>query len=163
MTEIEIIILNNLLLLQDYTEKVISFIKKEYFTSKLSRLLFIFISAYFQKTHKLVLIPVLLYNIEDCKKLTEAEFQEIQNIVKQFNTDIDKAPDPKWLIDETEKFCKERDLYITMSKAVEMIDKKKDMEAIPEMIRKSLGVTFDISCGHNYTEEQDVRFATFWS
>ena len=65
--------------------------------------------------------------------------------------------DIEWLLETTEKFCKDKAIYNAIVEGVEIIDgrdKKRTPDAIPDILTEALGVSFDNSVGHDYFEKQ---------
>ena len=56
-----------------------------------------------------------------------------------------------WLVDETEKWCKDRAIYIAVMDSIEVLDKKSQRSTgeIPELLRDALSVSFDSNIGHD--------------
>jgi archaellum biogenesis ATPase FlaH len=67
----------------------------------------------------------------------------------------------QWLLDETEKWCKERAIYNAIFSGIQIIDGKDDKktpEAIPDILSKALAVSFDTNVGHDYIEQSESRY-----
>ena len=67
----------------------------------------------------------------------------------------------EWLINETEKFCKDKAVYNAIVQSIQIIDgkdKKLTSEAIPEILKDALSISFDNSVGHDYLMDTDERF-----
>ena len=73
----------------------------------------------------------------------------------------DDTVDQQWLLDTTEKFCKDRAVYNAVLKGIKIIDgkdKKHTPEAIPSILSEALAVSFDQHIGHDYLGQTDERF-----
>ena len=68
--------------------------------------------------------------------------------------------DSEWLLDETEKFCKESAVYNAIMESINIIDgsSKVDSGSIPDILSKALAVSFDSHVGHDYIEDSESRF-----
>ena len=67
----------------------------------------------------------------------------------------------EWLIDRTEKWCQDRAVYNAIMESIQVIDGKHQTltkNALPDILSKALGVTFDTNIGHDYLENVDERF-----
>jgi archaellum biogenesis ATPase FlaH len=66
----------------------------------------------------------------------------------------------EYLVSETEKWCKDRAVYIAIMDSIQIIDGKGDQteEVIPEILRTALGVNFDPNIGHDYIDNSEERF-----
>ena len=65
-----------------------------------------------------------------------------------------------WLVDETEKWCKDRAIYIAVMDSIEVIDKKSQRSTgeIPELLKDALSVSFDQHIGHDVLEDAEDRY-----
>ena len=69
--------------------------------------------------------------------------------------------DTDYLINETEKWCKDRAVYLAIMDSIGIIDGKdpeKSEGAIPEILSTALGVSFDQAIGHDYIDDSSARF-----
>ena len=74
---------------------------------------------------------------------------------------IDEKVDDKWLIENTEKWCKDRAIFLGIMKSIGIIDGKEkelDKGAIPDILTKALSVSFDRNVGHDYIEDSEERY-----
>lgn len=65
-----------------------------------------------------------------------------------------------WLIDSTEKFCRDAAIRNAILRAVDIIDGNDDKytpEAIPDILKSALAVGFDVSIGHDYFLDASAR------
>jgi len=156
-TRIEQTILKNLIQSEQFTRKVIPFLKAEYFTDSSEQVLFNEIRDYFDKYTKAPTSEALLINLENNTKLNDSVLKDTKTIVESF----DKEPSPQdWLVDETEKWCKDRAIYIAVMDSINVIDKKSQRSTgeIPELLKDALSVSFDTHIGHDQLEDTDARF-----
>ena len=156
-TRIEQTILKNLIQSEQFTRKVIPFLKAEYFTDSSEQVLFNEIKDYFDKYTKAPTSEALLINLENNTKLNDSVLKDTKTIVESF----DKEPSPQdWLVDETEKWCKDRAIYIAVMDSINVIDKKSQRSTgeIPELLKDALSVSFDTHIGHDQLEDTDARF-----
>ena len=69
--------------------------------------------------------------------------------------------DDEWLYDKTEKWCQDRALYNSIMESIQIIDGKHNTltkNALPDILSKALGVTFDTNIGHDYMEDVESRY-----
>ena len=68
--------------------------------------------------------------------------------------------DTEYLINETEKWCKEKAVYNAIMESIQIIDGKTEKSdgAIPEILSEALGTSFDQAIGHDYIDNSDERF-----
>ena len=65
------------------------------------------------------------------------------------------------LLIETEKWCKDRAVYLAIMDSIQIIDGKDENRsegAIPDILSTALGVSFDQQIGHDYIDDADGRF-----
>ena len=154
---IENTIIKNLIQNDTYTRKVIPFIKSEYFTESSERLIFEEISNYFDKYTKSPTVEALLINLDNVTSKGDAIVKSSKQLVENIETD-DTPLD--WLIDETEKWCKDRAIYIAVMDSIEVLDEKSKRSTgeIPDLLKDALSVSFDTHIGHDQLEDADERF-----
>ena len=154
---IENTIIKNLIQNDTYTRKVIPFIKSEYFTESSERLVFEEICNYFDKYTKSPTVEALLINLDNVTSKGDAIVKSSKQLVENIETD-DTPLD--WLIDETEKWCKDRAIYIAVMDSIEVLDEKSKRSTgeIPDLLKDALSVSFDTHIGHDQLEDADERF-----
>jgi replicative DNA helicase len=155
---IETTILSNLILNEDYCRKVFPYIKEEYFDDHSSKKIFSTFSEYVTKYKEPPSLEALKISIDKRKDLNESSYKEVADVISKLS--IDKTTNQSWLIDETEKFCQDRDLVNSIRKAILIIDgqdKEHDKGSIPKILSDSLGINFDTSIGHDFFEDYEGR------
>ena len=155
---IEQIILSNLCYNEEYLRKVIPFLKPEYFSRNEDRIVFNKIATHTENYNAAPSKQALMIAVTDDKAVTESEFSEIQAIVETLDTE---EADSQWLLDETEKFCKDRALYNAVMESIGILDgrnKTLSKDAMPSILSEALSVGFDNNVGHDYIENADERF-----
>ena len=155
---IQTTILKNLLENDTYTRKVIPFLKKEYFEGH-SKVIFDLILNYVAKYNKLPTPEILKIEAENISmgdQLYRSTLESIAEIEKET-----QKVDDVWLLDNTEKWCQDRAIYLAIMKSIQIIDGKDDnlsKNALPELLSDALSVSFDRNIGHDYIENSDSRF-----
>ena len=156
--KIEEITLSKLILNDTYTRKVIPFIKDEYFDSPSHKVLFSTLSDYVNKFETLPEPNALKIEVEKRRDITEEIYREVENFID--NLDRDQYNDD-WLIETTEKWCKEKAIYLALMESVKIADgqdKTRTKDAIPSIMSEALGVCFDEHVGHDYIKDSDDRY-----
>ena len=154
---IETTILNNLIFNEDYTRKVIPFLKAEYFTDFTEKTVFQTVAAYVDKYKSVPDVEALNIDIQKASQ-TEEQYKTIQEYLTHF---VPSKVDEQWLLDETEKFCKDKAIYNAILDGIHIIDgKSKDqtVDAIPTILSDALAVSFDSHVGHDYMEQAQERY-----
>ena len=149
--------LSNLLFNEDYARKVLPFIKGNYFDVREERIIFDEIASFVDKYNKIPTQTSLEIEIGSRKDLNQDEHDKIVDIVKTLNSE---KVDMDWLLDTTEKFCKDKAIYNAIVEGVGIIDgkdKSKTPDSIPSILTEALSVSFDNSVGHDYIEDAESR------
>ena len=155
---IEITILRNLIFNEDYTRKCIPFLKDIYFTKREERLLFEEINSFVEKYKNLPTRETLLIELGYRKDLNEEEVKSVKELLITLSAE---EVEQQWLLDTTEKFCKDRAVHNAVLEGIKILDKKdtkRTPEAIPHILSEALAVSFDNHIGHDYIEDADARF-----
>lgn len=154
---IEKTILANLIHNETYARKVIPFLKKEYFSTT-EGVLSEIIVKFFGEYNKPITPEILTIELGNRRDLNEQQFKSAKEVVENL---VCGPINETWLLNETEKFCKQRAIYIAIMDSIKIIDggdKQKSPDAIPHMLSEALGVCFDSHVGHDYLEDADARY-----
>ena len=158
-TRIEQTILKNLIQSEEYTRKVIPFLKSEYFTDSSEQLLFNLVKEYFDTYTKNPTVEALLINLDKSINVNDKTIGESQQLLEKLSADTDESPF-EWVVNETEQWCKDRAIYLAVMSSIDVIDKKSQRSTgeIPELLKDALSVSFDTHIGHDVIEDADERF-----
>jgi len=153
-------ILSNLISSPDYTRKVIPYLKEEYFQDTTERVVFktiaLYVDRYKSPPDDREIIKLDLQKAT----LNEEQYKVAQEYVDNLSSYISEEQF-EWLIDETEKWCKDKAIYNAILNGIHIIDgKSKDQtpDALPEILTDALSVSFDTHIGHDYMEQYDERY-----
>ena len=156
--KIEKTILSQFLYNETYSRKIFPFLKSDYFHERKDKIIFEEIQKFIDVYKKIPTKQSLEIDLDNRKDLTDDEYktilEEIQNLE---NVDVDQD----WLVNSTEKFCKDKAVYNALLKGISIIqgkDKKLSPEALPEILSEALSVGFDNHVGHDYIEDGESRF-----
>ena len=155
---IERIILRNLFYNEDFTRKALPFIKSEFFTNHNESTLFGEINEFVNKYKNLPTKETILVELNKRKDLKEEELSEIKTIVNKLDN---QEVELQWLLDTTEKFCKDSAVHNAGLEGIQILDgkdKKQNPEAIPSILSEALAVSFDNHIGHDYIDDAEARF-----
>ena len=146
-------IIRNLLSNEEYLRKVIPFLKKEYFEAEY-KTVFNEIVSFVSKYNKLPTKETLTLDMTNNGSFDPAaELVDLVFTPEKVNDD--------WLIDNTEKWCQDRAIYLAIMESINIIDGKHQSltkQALPEILSDALGVCFDTNVGHDYIDNSDERF-----
>jgi len=158
MERIETTILRNLLCNEQFYRKVVPFVKPDYFNEIHEKVIYEEVWN-FASTYELVPTKeVLTINLEARKDLNEEVYQNAVKTIAELN---DSAVEYQWLLDTTEKWCKDRAIYLALLESIKIADdsnKKVSKDAIPAILQEALAVSFDEHVGHDYLENSVERY-----
>ena len=143
---------------EPYMRKSIPFLKELYFTNRSENILFQEINSFIHKYNNLPTKETILVEMGHRKDLND---DEVRNTKELLSTISPEDVDENWLVDTTEKFCKDRAVHNAVLEGIKILDKKdktRNAEAIPHILSEALAVSFDKSVGHDYIEDADDRF-----
>ena len=155
---IELTILSNFFYNEDFTRKALPFVKTDYFTNRTERLLYEEIDKFVQQYKNLPTKETILIEFGNRKDINEEELRLVKDLVNSFTNE---NSDLQWLLDTTEKFCKDRAVHNAVLSGIKILDgkdKKQQPEAIPSILSDALAVSFDNHIGHDYIGDADARF-----
>ena len=161
MDSIETTILKNLIHNDEYSRKVIPFIDKEYFEELHEKIIFEEICTFIVKYNSLPTKETLTIESEKRTDITEEVFSKIRDCVGLLD---DTPNDHQWLLDTTEKWCKDRAIYLALVESISIADgnnEKKNPDAIPSILSDALAVSFDNQVGHDYLEDYEERYESY--
>ena len=161
MDRIEKVILRNLVYNEEYLRKVIPFIEPDYFNERNERVVFEHITKYVAEYNNLITKEVLLIEIEDRRDITQ---EEVKNINGTINELEDIECDLEWLSDTTEKWCRDRAIYLALMESIKIADgqdEKQNRDAIPTILSDALSVSFNRNVGHDYLEDYEERYELY--
>ena len=158
MERIETTILRNIIFNEDYSRKVIPFIQPEYFEQKSEKVVFEETAKFIVKYGSAITIEALGIEVENRTDLNESEIKEVRDLTSQLN---DSVVEKQWLLDTTEKWCRDRAIYLALMESIHIADGndgKKTRDAIPSILSDALAVSFDNNIGHDYLQNYEERY-----
>jgi replicative DNA helicase len=161
MEKVEFLILRNLLYNEEYLRKVLPFIKSEYFEDLNQKIIFEEIVSFVQEYNKLATKEILCIEVENRKDITDTSFKEIVHLIGSLD---DADIQLNWIIDTTEKWCRDRAIYLALMESIHIADgkdEKKNRDSIPSILSDALAVSFDNHVGHDYLEDYEQRYESY--
>jgi replicative DNA helicase len=161
MERLETTILRNLIFNEEYSRKVIPFIQPEYFEQRSEKIVFEEIAKFIVKYGSSITVEALGIEVENRTDLNEAEVKEVRDITTSLD---DTAADQQWLEDTTEKWCRDRAIYLALMESIALADgqdDKKGRDAIPSILSDALAVSFDNHIGHDYLQDFEDRYESY--
>lgn len=161
MYRLEQTILKGLIYNEEYCRKVIPFINAEYFSDPSEKLIFEKISEFINTYKNVPTHEALVINLSESSAIREDQVQSGISLLEEIHTSKDEPTDATWLIDQTERFCQDKSIYNAVLASVSILEDKSgklSKGAIPDLLSKALGVSFDMHIGHDYLENSDERY-----
>ena len=159
MTE-EKVILQNLISNDEYSRRVIPFIRDEYFHNNIDKKIFSIVRDYIISYNGIPTKEAIVLSLQKDNTLQEDDYKDAIDLVDDI-TKEHKDPDLTWLTEETERFCKDKAIYNAIMESIHIIDGKSKTQtenAIPNILSDALSVSFDTHIGHDYIEDSDERY-----
>jgi len=148
-----------LILNEEYFRKVLPFIKEEYFQDHIEKTIFSAVTEYADKYKSLPAVEALGLELQK-KTVTEEEFKKVNEYLDDLDSELTKI-DEQYLLDTTEKWCKDKAIYNAILNGIHIIDgkdKKLTPEVLPKLLGDALAVSFDTHVGHDYIEQSSDRY-----
>jgi replicative DNA helicase len=161
MDRLELSILKNLIYNEEYTRKVLPFLKDDYFTDSTEKNVFNEVKAFIDKYETLPTHEALVINFTEATKRTEEEVRTAIAVLREIDRDKNQPTEQQWLIEQTEKFCQEKAIYNAIMESVTILDDKtgkRERGELPQLLADAIGVSFDRNVGHDYVEDYESRF-----
>jgi len=156
--KIETVILQSLVNDDEYMRKVIPFLRRDYFTDNAEQKIFDHVKNFIDQYNSTPNKDALVVAIQNDKSLSEEQYKDVVEYVLAF----DKSDHNKdWLLNETEKFCKDKAIYNAILSSISIIDgrnKSLSTDGIPQLLQDALGVCFDNNVGHDYIDNAESRY-----
>ena len=161
MERVEFLVLKNLLHNEEYLRKVIPFIKTEYFQDFNQKVVYEEIQNFVNQYNETPTKEVIIIEVEKRSDINETSFKEINTLISH----LDSEPaEIEWLMDTTEKWCKDRAIYLALMESIGIADgqdDKKQPDSIPSILSEALAVSFDNHVGHDYLEDYLERYEIY--
>lgn len=156
---LEQIILKNLIQKEDFTRKVLPFLREDYFSNQEDRLLFKEVADFILKYNQQPTFDALSIEIDNIRGGTDDTIKSIQETLKELKKD-EESTNEQWLVDSTEKFCQEKAIYNAITQSLEIMNGRGKLSkgAIPSLLSDALAISFDPNVGHDYLEQTNERY-----
>ncbi len=159
LPDFQTLVIKSLIQKEAYCRKVIPHLKSEYFEGShrnVYELLLDFLVKY-NKLPNQTALSIEFGNSDYASRTDRQETSELIRAIEEQETPVEE----NWLLDKTEKWCKDRAVYLAIMESISIIDgKKKELTegAIPELLSKALSVSFDTNIGHDYIGNAEQRY-----
>ena len=158
--DIQTMILRSFLTDEAYMRKVVPFMTPEYFEGPQREVFKAFVKYVAEYNH-IPSIDAFRVTLTDGDWALSGDTFNLVNeslpalFTKDEDTDFD------WMMDQTEKWCQDRALFNAVMESITIIDGKHQTlskNALPDILTKALGVSFDTNIGHDYTADAEERY-----
>ena len=155
---IETTILRNLLCNEQFYRKVVPFVKPDYFDEQHEKVIYEEVWNFASNYDLMPTAEVLTINLQNRKDLNDETYQNAVKTIQALHSD---PVEYNWLLDTTEKWCKDRAIYLALLDSIKIADggnTKVSKDAIPSILQEALAVSFDEHVGHDYIENVEERY-----
>lgn len=161
----ETLILSGIFHIPDYQIKVLPYIKPDIFENNDAITLFKLSKEFFDKYNKIPTKEALEIELEKSSGISEIVFQDTKKLLdKVFSDQVEtgvKKQNLDWLINTTEKYVVNRSCELAVLDAYSIVsgeNKKLTLEAIPDLLKEAVSISFDTDIGHDYMDDWDKRY-----
>lgn len=160
MQPLERTILRQLFDKREFAERVVPYLKEEYFFTPAAATIYKLYQAFFEKFHAVPQFAAVKIGLDSVKTLTEREAKEALTELAEVETEtpLTHEQDP-WLLEQAEEFCQDRAIHVGLQECIRLLDDPtKTKHAIPEVMKAALSVSFDTHVGHDLIADADARY-----
>ena len=160
ISQLETIVLKGFIHHEDYTRKVLPYVKAEYFETAVGRSIFSICSGYFVEYGECPSRQSLAVQYEQLEGVTEDEFRQVGEALELL-CEPSEMGSTEFLVDSTENWCKERAVYLALLESISIHEGKdinKSRDSIPQLLTEALAVCFDAHVGHDYLGDYLARY-----
>ncbi len=159
ISTLELTILQGIVHNEEFTRKILPYVKEEYFESSAGRTLYTTLKDFFVQYDSSPTREAIAIQLENLSGLNDSEFEAIGAGAESIFGEA-KAQTLDFLVDATEKWCKERAVYLALLESISIHDGSGDQtrDAIPQLLSEALAVSFDPHVGHDYLADYNDRY-----
>lgn len=159
MSDLEKLVLTNLIFNEEFGRKVSPFLKTEYFTEMPNKVIYELANEYVLKYNAFPSVEVLNIELGKATGLNQDVFTQTKALLRDLKLTV--VYDNDYLSDATEEWCQNRALHLALLQSIKITegeDKNFSKGAIPNILSDALAVSFDTVIGHDFIEDADSRF-----
>lgn len=157
---LEDVVLQNLITNDTFLRKAIPYIKEEYFSEHINRCIFRALNTYFLKNNQTPNQAILAIETKEDSKVSHKEIDSVlKTITNLYQSEM--IGDTEWLSQSAEKWCQDREMYLSIVKAIAIYDgtdKTLLPSSIPDMMKTALSVSFDANIGIDWEDDSEARY-----
>lgn len=163
--ELEKIIIASIMHNPEFRAKVYPFIKVEYFNDAAVASVVQLVKNYNETYNSFPNKDSLTVELDDKKGLTENQYQDAKKLIPSLFSEemqsVTRKVELQWLLDKTEKYLKTQSCHNAVMASISILDgenKKLTPDAIPDILKEALAISFDTNVGHDYINDFESRF-----
>lgn len=160
---LEQLILRNLLFTEAYVQKVLPFLKAEYFRDEVERIIFEHINTFVNTYKTSPTKKAIVVQLGNLKTLNESQYKAALLLLAEMKREGDQE-NLQWLVEETENWCKDQALYSAAQEVIEAVQNTKERfrrGSLPKTLSDALSVSFETSVGHDFVGDAGDRWDYF--
>jgi len=154
----EELILNQLIYNEEYYRKVYPHLKEEYFQERIELLIYQAIKEYGQKYNVAPSADTVSLLVNQKEGINADEIADINTYISELLTEPANTDKLEFIVDQTEAFCQDKSMYNAILDSMAIIngdDDNKSKNAIPDIMRGALKVSFEQSIGLDYSDAEE--------
>lgn len=162
--KLEETIIRELIVNEEYSRKVLPYLKSDYFSDAKEKLIFNEVKEFILKYNVLPKFESIIIEIDNSDRLNDQQIKECKQILQSLADKEASKSNDAWLIETTEKFCQEKAIYNAMMESLEIMkdpSKGNSKGMIPQLLSDALAISFDPYIGHNYLKDYEARFDSY--
>jgi KaiC/GvpD/RAD55 family RecA-like ATPase len=155
----EKVLFSHLIHNEDFSRKVIPFLKEEYFHDHVDKTVFNIIDSYVKTYNKFPSKEAIVIDLSNSSNISEETYKSAKSVINSLERD--ENSDLEWLLDKTEQFCQEKAVYNAIMSSIQIIDDKSgklSKGSIPSILSDALAVSFDTNIGHDFIDDASARY-----
>ena len=126
MLLLERTILRQLFASPQFTERVVPYLKDEYFTTQEGSTIYRAVQEFHEKYHQLPSFSAIRLGLDRLPELNERDATNCREALKEVESQPPMDDTQKvFILEQTEKYCQERALYVALRQSVAMLDDPK--------------------------------------
>lgn len=165
MKEIELLIAAGITHLPDFRSKVVPHFKPELIENESARRLIQTFVEFHDKYKTTPTKEAMSVELSNRKDLSDDSFKSTSDLLdtvysEKIQDGITKQS-LSWMLTETERHLTNRACYNTIMESLSIIEgenKKLAIDAIPDLFKQAISISFDTNVGHDYIEDSEERF-----
>jgi replicative DNA helicase len=156
MSGIEEQVLHGLFFNPDFAKHVLPFLKEEYFTETSKKTVFKAVDEFVSKYNVLPSKDEIIVSLRTNNKLSEDSVTKAECVLAEVASSRIKEPSQAWLVEHAEAWIKERSVYNSVLKCIEIInDEEQSRDQLPDILKDALSISFNKSVGQSLTDVEE--------